>query len=147
MIAATRARPRLDAGSCSPARTGRRLLVSVEDVVQEVNRFSRGWSGNFRYGNSDHSLQDQPIRHRPPCAVRRQAPQTRLGVRHEGRGLPVAQPARADQPQRNHRRATAQPAVAIGALNATGEERRGAVCGKIACTVRCRRREETRPVG
>jgi hypothetical protein len=29
----------------------------------------------------------------------------------------------------------------------TGEERRGAVCGKIACTVRCRRREETRPVG
>jgi hypothetical protein len=25
----------------------------------------------------------------------------------------------------------------------TGEERRGAVCGKIACTVRCRRREET----
>jgi hypothetical protein len=28
-----------------------------------------------------------------------------------------------------------------------GEERRGAVCGKIACTVRCRRREETRPVG
>ena len=29
----------------------------------------------------------------------------------------------------------------------TGEERRGAVCGKIACTVRCRRREETRLVG
>jgi hypothetical protein len=29
----------------------------------------------------------------------------------------------------------------------TGEERRGALCGKIACTVRCRRWEETRPVG
>jgi hypothetical protein len=29
----------------------------------------------------------------------------------------------------------------------TGEERRGAVCGRTACTVRCRRREETRPVG
>jgi hypothetical protein len=28
-----------------------------------------------------------------------------------------------------------------------GEERRGAVCGRTACTVRCRRREETRPVG
>jgi hypothetical protein len=37
--------------------------------------------------------------------------------------------------------------VATGTLNATGEERRGAVCGRTACTVRCRRREETRPVG
>jgi hypothetical protein len=30
----------------------RRLLVPVEDVVQDVNRFLRGWSGYFRYGNS-----------------------------------------------------------------------------------------------
>jgi RNA-directed DNA polymerase len=29
-----------------------RLLVPVEDVVQDVNRFLRGWSGYFRYGNS-----------------------------------------------------------------------------------------------
>jgi group II intron reverse transcriptase/maturase len=43
---------------------------------------------------------------------------TRLGVRHEGRRLPVAEPPRADQPQRNHRRATPQPAVATGTLNA-----------------------------
>ena len=34
----------------------RRLLVPVEDVVQDVNRFLRGWSGYFRYGNSDHSF-------------------------------------------------------------------------------------------
>jgi group II intron reverse transcriptase/maturase len=30
----------------------RRLLLPVEDVVQDVNRFLRGWSGYFRYGNS-----------------------------------------------------------------------------------------------
>jgi RNA-directed DNA polymerase len=29
-----------------------RLLLSVEDVVQDVNRFLRGWAGYFRYGNS-----------------------------------------------------------------------------------------------
>ncbi|MBV8943363.1 MAG: hypothetical protein JO240_16680 [Solirubrobacterales bacterium] len=33
-----------------------RLLVPVEDIVQDVNRFLRGWSGYFRYGNSDHSF-------------------------------------------------------------------------------------------
>jgi group II intron reverse transcriptase/maturase len=30
----------------------RRLLVPVEEVVQEVNRFLRGWAGYFRHGNS-----------------------------------------------------------------------------------------------
>jgi Group II intron, maturase-specific domain len=34
----------------------RRLLVPVEDVVQDLNRFLRGWSGYFRYGNSDRSF-------------------------------------------------------------------------------------------
>ena len=29
-----------------------RLLLPVEDVVQELNRFLRGWAGYFRYGNS-----------------------------------------------------------------------------------------------
>ena len=29
-----------------------RMLLSVEDVVQDVNRFLRGWAGYFRYGNS-----------------------------------------------------------------------------------------------
>jgi RNA-directed DNA polymerase len=35
----------------------RRLLVPVEEVVQDLNRFLRGWSGYFRYGNSDHSFE------------------------------------------------------------------------------------------
>ena len=30
----------------------RRLRVAVDDVVQDVNRFLRGWAGYFRYGNS-----------------------------------------------------------------------------------------------
>ena len=30
----------------------RRLLVPVEEVVQDVNRFLRGWAGYFRHGNS-----------------------------------------------------------------------------------------------
>jgi group II intron reverse transcriptase/maturase len=29
-----------------------RLLVPVEEIVQDVNRFLRGWAGYFRYGNS-----------------------------------------------------------------------------------------------
>ena len=34
----------------------RRLLVPVEVIVQEVNRFLRGWAGFFRYGNSTRHL-------------------------------------------------------------------------------------------
>src|SRR5918992_2031915 len=30
----------------------RGLLVPVDEVVQDVNRFLRGWAGYFRYGNS-----------------------------------------------------------------------------------------------
>jgi hypothetical protein len=34
----------------------RRLLLPVEHVVQEVNRFLAGWAGYFRYGNSSRSF-------------------------------------------------------------------------------------------
>ena len=30
----------------------RRLLLPVDEVVQDLNRFLRGWAGYFRYGNS-----------------------------------------------------------------------------------------------
>ena len=29
-----------------------RLLLPVEEIVQDLNRFLGGWSGYFRYGNS-----------------------------------------------------------------------------------------------
>ncbi|MCA1677913.1 MAG: group II intron reverse transcriptase/maturase, partial [Actinobacteria bacterium] len=29
-----------------------RLLLPVEDVVEDLNRYLRGWAGYFRYGNS-----------------------------------------------------------------------------------------------
>jgi hypothetical protein len=34
----------------------KRLLVPVEDIVAELNRFLRGWGGYFRYGNSARVL-------------------------------------------------------------------------------------------
>jgi group II intron reverse transcriptase/maturase len=34
----------------------RRLLLPVEEIVQDVNRFLRGWAGYFRYGNSADSF-------------------------------------------------------------------------------------------
>ena len=34
----------------------RRLLVPVDEVVQDVNQFLRGWAGYFRYGNSAHAF-------------------------------------------------------------------------------------------
>ena len=39
-----------------------RLLLPVELIVQEINRFLRGWAGYFRYGNSARTLrQDQGL--------------------------------------------------------------------------------------
>ncbi len=34
----------------------RRLLLPIEVIVQDLNRFLRGWSGYFRYGNSARSF-------------------------------------------------------------------------------------------
>src|SRR5436190_6352364 len=53
-----------------------------------------------------------------------------------GRRPPIPEPARPDRPQRNHRPAARPPAAAPGSLNADGEERRRAVCGRTACTDR-----------
>jgi Group II intron, maturase-specific domain len=33
-----------------------RLLVPVEDIIGDLNRFLRGWAGYFRYGNSARVL-------------------------------------------------------------------------------------------
>lgn len=34
-----------------------RLCLPVEEVVQDLNRYLRGWAGHFRYGNSAHHFQ------------------------------------------------------------------------------------------
>jgi group II intron reverse transcriptase/maturase len=39
-----------------------RLLLPVEEIVQDVNTFLRGWAGYFRYGNSARHF-DKPERH------------------------------------------------------------------------------------
>ncbi|MGW3468907.1 group II intron maturase-specific domain-containing protein [Saccharopolyspora sp. NPDC000995] len=33
-------------------RSRSRTWLSVETIVEDVNRFLRGWAGYFRYGNS-----------------------------------------------------------------------------------------------
>ena len=74
-----------------------RLLLPVETVVQDVNRFLRPSSGYFRYGNSA----------RPFDRIQTYA----LG-RLVGRRLPVIRSAGPDQPQRGRRRAQTQLGLA-----------------------------------
>ena len=112
-----------------------RLLLPVEAVVEDLNRFLRGWAGYFRYGHSAIRF-GQVQRH----AVDRLA--LFIGKRHKrGRGFGLSVVAyksvdrcglislngiviapRANKPWRE------KP-------NAAGERRRQAVCGKTACTV------------
>src|SRR5436190_8532738 len=50
-----------------------RLAAPVEQVVQEINLFLRGWAGYFRYGNSARSFrQDQALRADAARAVHRE---------------------------------------------------------------------------
>ena len=80
--------------------TGRcRLLLPVEAIVQDINRFLRGWAAYFRYGNSAHRF--NKIRHyartRLALFIGQAPPRSRrFGL--VGGGLPVAGPARADHP-------------------------------------------------
>ena len=74
-----------------------RLLLPVEEIVQDLNRFLRGWAGYFRYGNSARHfdpISDYALE--PARAVRGQAPPADArGYGWSGRRLPVAEPPRA----------------------------------------------------
>jgi RNA-directed DNA polymerase len=101
-----------------------RLRWPVEEVVQDLNRFLRGWAGYFRYGNSTVQF-DQIVHH----ADRRLA--LLIAHRHQrawwyGRKVLNSRPDRYGlvDLNGNHRRATSQSARAHGTLNAGGEERR-----------------------
>jgi hypothetical protein len=52
-----------------------RLLVDVEHIVGDLNRFLRGWAGYFRYGSSARMFrQDPDLRGVTAGAVRGQTP-------------------------------------------------------------------------
>src|SRR5947207_349484 len=59
----------------------------------------------------------------------------------------LPEPPRTDRPQRNHRPAARLPAAAPETLNADGEERRRAVCGRTARTDRWGARGNQESVG
>ena len=90
-----------------------RLLLPVDDVVQDVNSFLRGWAGYFRYGNSARPFDKiQTYALDAARALRGQAPQETKELRLADGRLRVAEPPRADQPQRTRRCPTAESAVA-----------------------------------
>ena len=66
-----------------------RLLLPVEVIVADVNRFLRGWAAYFRYGNSTHgtSTRSQGLRAGTVDAVHRQAAQTHPSLRSVRGGL------------------------------------------------------------
>ena len=89
-----------------------RLLLPVEEVVQDLNRYLRGWAGYFRYGNSarhfnriEYHAVDRLVlfvanRHRRSRALRLERVPTGPG------------PPGLDHARRNCRRAKTQPALA-----------------------------------
>jgi RNA-directed DNA polymerase len=112
-----------------------RLWLPVEAVVEDLNRFLRGWANYFRYGHSTVRFDKVKKHARDRLALF-------IGKRHKrGRGLGLSVLAyqstgrcglynlngtviapRANKPWRE------KP-------NAGGERRRQAVCGRTACTV------------
>jgi RNA-directed DNA polymerase len=89
-----------------------RLLLPVEDVVQDLNGFLCGWAGYFRYRELGPSLQpDRASRAQPARAVHGQAPSTVASVRLAAGDLPVARSPGLDQARGNCRRAQAPPGL------------------------------------
>jgi hypothetical protein len=94
--------------------TGReRLLLPVEDVVQDVNRFLRGWVGYFRYGNSARPF-DKIDRYAITQLSLFVAKRHRAPTRYGWKLVAYESPNRMglDQPERTRHRTTTEPAVA-----------------------------------
>jgi RNA-directed DNA polymerase len=58
-----------------------RLLPPIEDILQDLNRYLRGWAGYFRYGNSarhfnliEHHAHNRLARCSWPNATSRRGP-------------------------------------------------------------------------
>ena len=68
-----------------------RLLLSVETIVEDMNRFLRGWAAYFRYGHSGHRFDKiRSYARRSVGAVHREATQTRPALRPDGGRLLLA---------------------------------------------------------
>ncbi len=118
-----------------------RLRVPVEIIVQRPQPVLARLGGLLPVRELRPVLrQDHAPCAPPPSRVYRPATQAPEELRLVGSRPPDASHG-PDRPQRNHRRATTQPAMASGELNAGGEERRRAVCGRTACTV-CARHDQ-----
>lgn len=112
-----------------------RLLLPVEQIVQEVNRFLRGWGGYFRYGHSAKRF-DDISQH----AIDRLA--LFIGKKHKrGRGFGLSVVGYLS-PDRCGLVSLSGTVIAPRANkpwrekpNAGGERRRQAVCGRTARTV------------
>ncbi len=113
----------------------KRLLMAEEWIVEELNWFLRGWGGYFRYGNSARTfdaISQYALERLAGFAGKRHKRSARWGMRLVTCGSPdnfglitlcgtVIAPRSGPGEHRP---------------NAGGEERRRAVCGKTACTVR-----------
>ena len=104
-----------------------RLLLPVEDVVQDLNGYLRGWAGYFRYGNSarhfnliEHHAHNRLALFMAKRHQRSRAYGWRL-VTYSSRPFSAPSPT----------------VLGRNEPNAGGEERRRAVCERTACTVRC----------
>ncbi len=99
----------------------RRLLVPVDDVVQDVNRFLRGWSGYFRYGNFARQFNDINL-YALNRLSRFEAKRHKRGWRYGWKAVAYQSPDRLGLIILNGTLVAPRPnrAVATGTLNADG---------------------------
>ena len=90
-----------------------RLLLPVEDIVQDLNGYLRGWAGYFRYGNSArHFNLIEHHAHNRLALLHGQTPSTIARLRVAAGHIQLARSPGADQPLRNRRRAETPPGLA-----------------------------------
>ena len=90
-----------------------RLLLPVEAVVEDLNRFLRGWAGYFRYGHSAsrfHTIEQHA--HDRLALFIGQTAQMRARLRLVRAGLQVDGSLRVAEPERNRHRTQGQQALA-----------------------------------
>jgi RNA-directed DNA polymerase len=91
----------------------KRLRDPVEVIVQDLNRFLRGWANYFRYGNSRlHFTRITTYALKAAGPIRGQTPQAGIGLRHDRRRLRVVEPHGTGQPRPIRRHTQPLPGLA-----------------------------------